>query len=199
LDSDAYPPTCLQHTTMNMTDLKPGVKIDYNGVPHEVISASFSRSSQSKGFMTTRMKNLTNGNVIEVVFRDRDTINPVNLEKRKTQFLFKQGGQYTFMDNETFEQFEIKENILGDRGGFLKEGTEVEMVLYKDVPLTIELPAKVALKVTDTEPSIKSATASDVKKPATLETGYKLSVPSFVNEGDVIKINTSTGEYVERA
>lgn len=184
---------------MQMTDLKPGVKIDYNGAPHEVISANFSRSSQSKGFMTTRLRNLAVGNVFEVVFRDRDTINGIDLEKRKTQFLFKQGDQYTFMDNATFEQFEIKENILGDKGGFLKEGMEVEIMLYKEVPLTVDLPAKVALKVTDTEPSIKSATASDVKKPAVLETGYKLNVPAFINEGDVIKINTSTGEYVERA
>lgn len=184
---------------MQMTDLKPGTKIDYNGMPHEVISANFSRSSQSKGFMTTRMKNLSNGNVIEVVFRDRDTISGIDLDKRKTQFLYKQGDQYTFMDNETFEQFEIKESVLGDKGGFLKEGMEVEIMLYKDAPLTVELPAKVALKVTDTEPSIKSATASDVRKPATLETGYKLNVPAFVNEGDVIRINTATGEYVERA
>ena len=184
---------------MNMTDLKPGVKIDYNGAPHEVISASFSRSSQSKGFMTTRLRNLAIGNVFEIVFRDRDTINGIDLEKRKTQFLYKQGNQYTFMDNNTFEQFEIKGDILGNKGDFLKEGMEVEIMLYKDVPLTVELPAKVALLVTDTEPGIKSATASDVKKPAVLETGYKLQVPSFVNEGDMIKINTSTGEYVERA
>jgi len=184
---------------MQMTDLKPGVKIDYNGAPHEVISASFSRSSQSKGFMTTRLRNLANGNVFEVVFRDRDTINGIDLDKRKTQFLYKQNDKAVFMDNQTFEQFEIGEKILGDKINFLKEGMEVEIMLYKDAPLTVELPAKVALKVTDTEPGIKAATASDVKKPAVTETGYKLQVPSFVNEGDVIKINTSTGEYVERA
>lgn len=182
-----------------MTDLKPGVKIEYSGVPHEVISANFSRSSQSKGFMTTRVRNLTNGNVVEVVFRDRDTINGINLDKRKTQFLYKQGDKYVFMDNATFDQFEIDEDVLGAKGEFLKDGMDVEIMLYKDAPLTVELPAKVALKVTDTEPSIKSATASDVKKPAVTETGYKLTVPSFINEGDVIKINTATGEYVERA
>ena len=184
---------------MQMTDLKPGVKIEYNGAPHEVISANFSRSSQSKGFMTTKMRNLTNGNVIEIVFRANDVIKGVDLDKRKTQFLYKQGNQYTFMDNVTFDQFEIKESMLGDKGLFLKEGMDVEIMLYKDAPLTVDLPAKVALKVTDTEPSIKSATASDVKKPAIVETGYKLQVPAFVNEGDVIKINTATGEYVERA
>jgi elongation factor P len=184
---------------MNMTDLKPGVKIDYNSAPHEVISANFSRSSQSKGFMTTRMKNLTNGNVIEVVFRDRDVINGIEMDKRKTQFLYKQGDQAVFMDNTTFDQFEISEKILGDKINYLKEGTEVEIMLYKDVPITIELPAKIALKVTQTEPGIKAATASDVKKPAIVETGYKLTVPSFINEGDIIKINTTSGEYVERA
>lgn len=184
---------------MQMTDLKPGVKIEHGGAPHEVISANFSRSSQSKGFMTTRMKNLTNGNVIEIVFRANDIIKGVELDKRKTQFLYKQGDQCTFMDNTTFEQFEIKESVLGDKALFLKEGMDVEIMLYKEAPLTVELPAKVALKVTETEPSIKSATASDVKKPAVLETGYKLNVPSFINEGDVIKINTATGEYVERA
>ena len=184
---------------MNMTDLKPGVKIDYNGAPHEVVSASFSRSSQSKGFMTTRLRSLMNGNVFEIVFRDRDVINGIELDKRKTQFLYKQGDEYVFMDNANFEQFEIKENIIGDKGNFLKEGMDAEIMLYKDAPLTVELPAKVALKITDTEPAIKSATASDVKKSAVTETGYKLNVPSFINEGDVIKINTVTGEYVERA
>lgn len=184
---------------MNMTDLKPGVKIEYNGVPHEVISGNFSRSSQSKGFMTTRLRNLVAGNVFEVVFRDRDTINGIELDKRKTQFLYKQGDQYVFMDNKTFEQFEINGSVLGDKGNFLKDGTEVEIMIYKDVPITIDLPAKIALKVIETEPTIKSATASDVKKPAIVETGYKLNVPSFINEGDVIKINTSSGEYVERA
>ena len=182
-----------------MTDLKPGVKIEYNGAPHEVISAGFSRSSQSKGFMTTRLRNLTAGNVFEVVFRDRDTINGINLDKRKTQFLYKEGDNFVFMDNATFEQFEIKESVLGDKAGFLKDGTDVEIMLYKDVPITVELPAKIALKVTETEPSIKSATASDVRKPAILETGYKLNVPAFINEGDMIKVNTATGEYVERA
>ena len=182
-----------------MTDLKPGVKIEYNAAPHEVISANFSRSSQSKGFMTTRLRNLTNGNVFEVVFRDRDTINGISMDKRKTQFLYKQGDQYVFMDNETFDQFELGDKIIGEKGNFLKEGIDIEIMLYKDLPITIELPAKIALKVTQTEPGIKAATASDVKKPAVLETGYKLTVPSFVNEGDMIKINTATGEYVERA
>jgi len=182
-----------------MTDLKPGVKIEYNNMPHEVISANFSRSSQSKGFMTTRVRNLTNGNVIEVVFRDRDTINGISMDKRKTQFLYKQGDEAVFMDNTTFEQFELGDKILGDKINYLKEGMDVEIMLYKDIPLTIEMPAKVVLKVTETEPSIKSATASDVKKPAIVETGYKLNVPSFINEGDSIKINTATGEYVERA
>ena len=184
---------------MQMTDLKPGTKIDHNGAPHEVISASFSRSSQSKGFMTTRLRNLTNGNVFEIVFRANDVIKGVELDKRKTQFLYKQGDNAIFMDNTTFEQFEISGNILGDKLQYLKEGTDVEIMLYKDLPITIELPAKIALKVTETEPSIKAATASDVKKPAIVETGYKLTVPSFINEGDVIKINTATGEYVERA
>lgn len=182
-----------------MTDLKPGVKIEYNGAPHEVISAGFSRSSQSKGFMTTRLRNLVAGNVFEVVFRDRDTINGINLDKRKTQYLYKEGDNYVFMDNTTFDQFEIKSDVLGEKASFLKDGMDVEIMLYKDAPITVELPAKVVLKITETEPSIKSATASDVRKPAITETGYKLSVPAFINEGDSIKINTATGEYVERA
>ncbi|HRY60101.1 MAG TPA: elongation factor P [Patescibacteria group bacterium] len=184
---------------MQMTDLKPGIKIEYNGAPHEVISANFSRSSQSKGFMTTRLRNLIAGNVFEVVFRDRDTINGVEMDKRKTQFLYKEGENFVFMDNNTFEQFEIKDSILGEKSGFLKDGMDVEIMIYKDAPISVELPAKVTLKIIQTEPGIKSATASDVRKPAIVETGYKLTVPAFINEGDMIRINTSTGEYVERA
>ena len=184
---------------MNMTDLKPGVKIEYSGNPHEVISANFSRSSQSKGFMTTRIKNLLSGNVVEVIFRDKDTINSAQIEKRKVQFLYKEGENFSFMDNETFEQFELNEKIIGDKGYFIKDGDGVELAFYKDQPISIEIAPKVALKITQTEPGIKAATASDVKKQAIVETGYKLQVPSFVNEGDSIKINTVTGEYAERA
>lgn len=184
---------------MQMTDLKPGVKIEYNGAPHEVISANFSRSSQSKGYMTTRLRNLMNGNVFEVVFRDRDEIVAANVEKKKVQFLYKDGDTYSFMDNQTFEQFELSEKIIGNKGYFIKDGDEVELAFYKESPISVEIAAKVTLKVTQTEPGIKAATASDVRKPAVTESGYKLQVPSFINEGDLIKINTATGEYVERA
>jgi len=182
-----------------MTDLKPGVKIEYNGVPHEVISASFSRSSQSKGYMTTRLRNLITGNVFENVFRDRDNIISASIDKRKVQFLYKNGKEFAFMDNENFEQFELSEDIVGDKGYFMKEGDGVELFFFNGTPISIGLAAKVVLKITETEPGIKAATASDVKKQAITETGYKLQVPSFINEGDNIRINTTTGEYVERA
>ena len=184
---------------MQMTDLKPGVKIEYKGAPHEVVSASFSRSSQSKGFMTTRLRNMITGNVYEVVFRANDAINSINIDKKKVQFLYRQGENAFFMDGVTFEQFELSGKILGDKIYYLAEGMTVELVIYNEIPISVEIPPKVVMTITDTEPGIKSATASDVKKQATTDTGYKLQVPSFVNIGDKINVNTDTGMYAERA
>ncbi|MBI2448338.1 elongation factor P [Candidatus Microgenomates bacterium] len=182
-----------------MTDLKPGTKIEYKSEPHEVVASSFSRSSQSKGFMTTRLRNMITGNVYEVVFRANDEIRGIEIEKKKVQFLYKQGENAFFMDNVSFEQFELPGSVLGDKIYFLTEGMAVDLIIYNDAPISVEISPKVVLIITDTEPGIKSATASDVKKQAVTETGYKLQVPSFVNIGDKIKVSTETGLYAERA
>jgi len=183
---------------MNITNLKPGVTIEYKGDPYEVITSSFSRSSQSQGFMSTKLKNLASGAVIEVTFREKDKIDFIDVERKEVQFLYKEGNRFIFMDNKTFEQFELDKRIIGEKESFLKEGMNLEMFFYQDRPLSIKLPKKVVLKVIDTEPGIKGATASDVKKPAILETGFKLQVPVFINKGDMIRVNTERGEYLER-
>ncbi len=184
---------------MNITDLKPGVRIEYKNDPYEVITSSFSRSSQSQGFMSTKLRNLITGSVLDVTFREKDKVEPIDIEKKEAQFLYGESNKFFFMDNNTFEQFELGESVIGRKRNFLKENMDVELILYKDKPINIDIPNKVVLKVIDTEPVIKGATASDVKKPAVLETGYKLQVPVFINKGDNIRVNTERGDYIERA
>ncbi|MFA7308924.1 MAG: elongation factor P [Patescibacteria group bacterium] len=185
--------------SLGMTDLKPGTKILHKGDPHEVITAAFSRSSMSKGYVTARLRNMLTGAIYEFVFRDRDNIEGVHIEKKQVQFLYKQGDVYSFMDTANYEQFDMKGAQLGMKKDFLQDGATIDMAFYNDAPISIDIPAKVVLKVTETEPGVKNATASDVKKSAILETGYKINVPVFINEGDSVRINTETGEYVERA
>lgn len=185
--------------SLGMTDLKPGTKILHNGQPHEVITAAFSRSSMSKGYVTARLRNLITGATYEFVFRDRDTIEGIHIEKKPVQFLYKNGDLYSFMDTQTYDQFDLKADVLGMKKDFIKDGDTIDMAFFNESPLSIELPSKVVLTIAETEPGVKNATASDVKKSAILETGYKIQVPVFINEGDKIRINTETGEYVERA
>ena len=184
---------------MSITDLKPRVRIEYNGEPYEVITSSFSRSSQSKGYMITRIRNLLTGSITDTTFREKDTFDIISLEKRITQFLYSDGNAATFMDNETFEQFEIPADVLGDKQYFIKEGDAVSLLFYKEKPISIEIQPKVTLLITEAEPGVRGSTVSDVKKQAVTETGYKLQVPSFINTGDKIKVNTDTGLYAERA
>ena len=152
-----------------------------------------------RAILQLKLKNLKTGSITLNRVRPQDKVELAYLEKREFQYSYKDGADYVFMDTETFEQINMPSEIIGDRMKFLKENDNVVMTMYEGKPLDVELPATVELKVVETEPALKGATAAAQYKPATLETGYKITVPPFINIGEVIQIDTRTGEYLSRA
>ncbi len=180
------------------TDFRKGLKIEYKGEPYIIVDFQHVKPGKGVAFVKTRLKNLITGNVIDEVFRSGDKVGKPDLEEKHAQYLYKDGTSYYFMDTETYDQFFIEENILGDTRFYLKENIEVDILFYKERPISVELPNFVELKVTETDPGIKGDTVSGGSKPAITETGLKVQVPLFINEGDIIKVDTRSGEYIER-
>lgn len=183
----------------SLTDLRVGVVINHSGAPYQIISNSFMRTAQRKPVMRTKLRNLMNGNVMEKTFIAGEAFDVADVARKNCQYLYKDGSDAHFMDMETYEQFTFALDSLGDMMGYLKDGEEVVGVLYEGRPITVQLPPKVVLKVVETSPGVKGDRAQSGTKPAKMETGVSVNVPLFINEGDSIRINTETGEYVERA
>lgn len=183
----------------SLTDLRVGVVINQNGAPYQIISNSFMRTAQRKPVMRTKLRNLINGSVMEKTFVSGEAFDVADVARKTCQYLYKDMSDAFFMDMETYEQFTFSLDALGDMIGYLKDGEEVVGVLYEGRPITVQLPPKVVLKVVETSPGVKGDRAQSGTKPAKMETGLSVNVPLFINEGDSIRINTETGEYVERA
>lgn len=184
---------------LSINDLKIGTKIIFNHAPFQVILAQHSKLGRGGGILRAKMKNLIDGAVIEKTFAGAEKIEEAHLETRTSQFLYHDENEYFFMDSDSFEQFTLNKNQLGSSANFLKEGENVGILYFQENPINIQLPIKINLKVTYTEPGFKGNTASTVTKPATLETGAQVKVPLFIKENDEIVVDTRTGEYVERA
>ncbi len=180
------------------TDFRRGLKIEYKGEPYEIVEFQHVKPGKGAAFVKTRMKNLLTGNVLDINFRSGDKFEKPDLEEKEMQFLYSDGSGYWFMDVETYDQISIPVENIGDKAGFLQEGIQVSILFYKSKAIDIDLPNFVELKVAETEPGVRGDTVSGGSKPAKLETGLVVNVPLFINEGDVIKIDTRTGEYVER-
>ncbi|MBM3707646.1 MAG: elongation factor P [Actinobacteria bacterium] len=178
-------------------DLKNGMTVYYDDVLYEVLYFQHVKPGKGGAFVRTKLKNLYNGAIIDKTFRAGEKIEQAILETRKMQYLYKD-EHYNFMDNRTFEQFAIDENYILDKKNFLIENMDVTIIFYKEQPISIELPITIEAKVIKTEPGIKGDTISSTLKPAEITTGAKVQVPLFINEGDIIKIDTRTGEYITR-
>ncbi len=180
-------------------DIRNGLCIEYNNDIFTIVEFQHVKPGKGAAFVRTKMKSVTTGRVLDNTFPSGHKIDVVRVERRKFQFLYPDEAGYNFMDNETFEQTTIPESMIS-RPELLKEGTEVEILFHaeREIPLNVELPASVTLQVTYTEPGVKGDTATNTLKPATVETGAEVKVPLFVNEGDLIRIDTSTGAYMER-
>lgn len=181
-------------------DLKNGVIIRYNGELFQVIEREHYKPGKGGAFVRLRLKNLRTGGVIEDRMRSGETVDIVRLESRPMQYLYRDGSHYVFMDTETFEQTQVDEHVIGERARFLKENETVNVIYSTDDNqlVSVELPIFVELEVIETAIAVRGDTATDVTKPAKLETGAEISVPAFVNTGDVLKIDTRTGTYIER-
>jgi elongation factor P len=180
------------------SDFRPGLVIKYNNDLWTVVEFQHVNPGNWRAFVRTRLKNVKNGKVIENRFRAGEDIEIVRIERREYQFLYRDGEDYVFMDKDTYEQLLVDEAQIGDGGKFLKESESVD-ILFNGTEITgIELPITVELKVLETVPGVRGDTATNATKPARLETGATVNVPLFVNEGDMVRIDTRTGEYVER-
>ena len=149
--------------------------------------------------MQCELKDIINGTKLNERFRSTDKVEKPHVEPRKMQYLYADGEDHIFMDSETFDQMTLSADDLADQAGFLLPNTDVQINFYDETPIGIDLPPNVVLEVTDTEGVVKGQTAAGGGKPATLETGIRVTVPTFVNIGEKVKVNTETGEYVERA
>lgn len=180
------------------SDFRKGLKIEYKGDPYEIIDFQHVKMGRGGAIVKTKMKNLKTGSIVEDTIRSGEKFPTPELEERKMQYLYMQDGFYYFMDQETFEQVPLNEAHLGNAKVFLKENTEVKILNYKGLPLNVELPTFIELAVVKTDPGFKGDTASGGGKPAVLETGAVVRVPFHINEGDTIKVDTRTSEYIER-
>ncbi len=156
------------------------------------------KKAQRRPVMRTKIRNLRTGQVIPRTYKQGDSIPGADVTKSKAQFLYEIGGQYTFMDQATYEQYTLTRDLIGDEAKYLRDGMEVDLVTFEGLPIAIQLPIKVALKVTTAAPGVRGDSASNIMKEATLEGGIHVQVPLFVKEGDSIRVDTRTGEYVER-
>ena len=181
------------------SDISRGMILKLDGNLYSVVEFGENKTARAAAKVWAKLKGVDNNRTIELTWNSGETIFPVRVEKKTYQYLYKDDTGYSFMDNETFEQITVAESMI-DAPGFLKDGQEVSVLINgeTDQPMGVELPDKIVLLVTYSEPGMKGDTATRTLKPATVETGATVNVPLFVNEGELIRVNTKTGEYVER-
>ncbi len=180
-------------------EFRKGLKIEIDGKPFVIVEFQHVKPGKGGAFVRTKLKNLETGQVLEQTFRSGAKVEKPDLEEKYMQYLYQEGDQYVFMDTQTYDQVFIASEYLGEAVNFMYPNIDVQVLYFKGKPIGVELPTHVVLEVTQTEPGVKGDTATGATKPATLETGYVVQVPLFVNQGDKLKIDTRTGEYLERA
>lgn len=180
-------------------DFKNGMCIEYNNGLYFIIEFQHVKPGKGPAFVRTKLKNVKTGKVVDNTFTSGHKVNTARIERRNYQFLYKDDLGYNFMDNDTYEQINIEEDLI-DAPQFLKDGENVEVIFHaeEEMILGCELPNHVTMEITYTEPGLKGDTATNASKPATTETGATINVPLFVNQGDIVKVESKTGNYVER-
>ena len=181
------------------TQLRPGMVIKFNNELHSVFSMTHRTPGNLRGFVQAKMRNLRSGTMIEHRFSSEDRVERANLEEVEMEYMYDDGEFYYFMNTETFDQMHLMKDLLGDAVQYLTPQLKVHVEFYEGKPMSVELPASVDMRVLETEPGMKGATVSNVTKPAKLETGLIVQVPSFIVEGEKIRVSTSEGTYLERA
>ena len=183
---------------MQTTDIRKGLKIQIDGVPYAVVEHQFVKPGKGQAFTRCRIKNLQTGAVIERTWKSGESVEVADVETRKMTFSWDEGDSLVFMDTATGDQVHVMKDKVGDEVRFISEGLDCELTFYNGNPIGIELPSSVVLQISESEPGIKGDTASGATKPAKLSTGAVVNVPLFIKEGEWVKIDTRTGEYLER-
>lgn len=185
--------------TYDTSDLRKGLKIMIDGAPYIVVEAQFVKPGKGAAFTRTKMKNLLTGGVIERNIRSGEKMDGANVEDREFTYLYREGDSaFVFMDKKSYDQISVQSSIVDEDWRFLKENLDVGITFYNERPISVNMPNFVTVKVTATEPGVRGDTATGASKSATIETGASINVPLFINEGDVLKIDTRTGDYIER-
>jgi len=183
---------------INATDLRKGVVIEYEGKLYQVVDYQHVKMKRT-ALAKVKLRDISAGHTMERSFQSNERLVRARLDSSQMQYLYNDGGLYYFMNQETFEQIPMNKEKLGDALNYLKEGNSVEMTTYKDEIIGVEMPITVELEVIETDPGFKGDTATSGNKAAKLETGVTIQVPLFINQGDVLKIDTRTGTYIERS
>lgn len=183
---------------MDIEDVRKNVKLMIEGKPFNVDDVDFMKPGKGRAIYRLKLRNLRDGTTLDRTFHSSETVQEIAIVAEEQQYLYKEGDNFIFMNTSTFEQRSIPQTIMGDKAAFMKEGIIVTMTLMGDEPIDVTLPTFVELQVTDSEMATKTATISPQNKGAKVETGATISVPIFIKEGDIVKIDTRTGAYVER-
>jgi len=183
---------------ISTSEFRKGAKLKYKDAPHEIIDFQHHKMGRGGAILRTKLKNLITGSIFEETFKSGEKFAIPELEEKTAQYLYKEEAFYYFMDTTSYEQFPLTADQLGDAIKFLKENMDVKMLFYSGAPLSVEIPMFVELAIVKTDPGFKGDTASGSSKPAVLESGLTVKVPFHLNEGDIIKIDTRTSEYIER-
>lgn len=179
-------------------DLKKGLKIEIDGDPYVIVGFEFVKPGKGQALYKCKLKNMITGVQFDRTYRSGEKFSPANLEEQEMEYLYSDGEQYCFMHSSTYDQIFLGRDQIGDDIHFLKENTVCNVLLFNGNPIAVSLPNFIELKIVKSDPWVKGDTASGSNKPATLETGYELQVPPFIEEGETIRIDTRTGTYVER-
>lgn len=185
-------------TAISTADFRNGLVVDLDGQLMEIIEFQHVKPGKGGAFVRTKFKNVLTGRVLEKTFRSGERMEEARIEERRWQYLYHDGDLYHFMDHETYEQMEVNASVVGDAAEWMKENTDAILVFHKGRVIKVKIPLFVELAIAKTEPGVQGDRASSATKPATLETGAVIQVPLFLNEGDVVKVDTRTGEYIER-
>lgn len=186
-------------TTYNTSDFRKGIKIQIDGVPYTMVEMNFRKPGKGTALYECKMKNLIRGTMLDRTYRAGQTLEGADVSEFEAQYLYRQGESFVFMATSDYEQYELTADQVGDYWKFLKEGTPCTLMVWDNKPIAVTPPNHVILKVEYAEPAARGNTATNVQKPVKLETGGEIPAPAFVNTGDYLRIDTRTGEYVERS
>jgi elongation factor P len=184
--------------SLSITDLKKGIVFQFEGEPYRVVDYKQKVMGRGGSIVNVRIKSLIDGKVLEKTFKGNEQLDSADVSSMPVQYLYNDGQSFFFMNEETFNQFEVGKEVVGDGEGYMKEGDKVQLQFFNDNPISLELPKNVPLRITYTEDAVKGDTSTSISKDATLETGLVIKVPAFIKQDDVVSVDTATGSYRER-